>query len=450
MDSITVIGSGLAGTLMALFLARRGYEVQVFESRPDMRKNAVDNGRSINLALSCRGLSALKAIDLLGVVDKIRVPMRARAIHDLNGEMHYQAFGRHEEEYINSISRSALNALLLDQAEQNPRIHLHFNSKLLDLDMHRKLLRFETGGGNEWIYPYERLIAADGVGSGVREALQQEGILQAERVFLPHSYKELSISKMHTADMAREHLHLWPRDDFMLLGNPNPDDSITGSLFLPNEGPESFAALNNEENLNAFFKKVFPDAYPLMPELQGEFFGNHTGSLSTINCSTWYYKDSCLLIGDAAHGIVPFFGQGMNAAFEDCRILDALLDKYQDDWQQVMPAFFHERKKNTDAVAELSMENYREIQSDVRNQKFMLKKLIEHELMIRYPETYVSMHVQVMFTNTAYATARTHGILQNAFLDEICESVNRVDAIDWKKIDVMMKIYDKKLTEALG
>jgi kynurenine 3-monooxygenase len=449
MKNITIIGSGLAGTLMALFLARRDYDVHIFESRSDIRKNSIDYGRSINLALSCRGLTALNALDLMNVIDKIRVPMRARAIHGLNGELQYQAFGRHEEEYINSISRSALNALLLDEAEQNPRIHLHFDTKLLDLDMHRKLLRFETTGGNEWIYAYERLIGADGVGSLVREALKGEGILRADRIFLPHSYKELSISKLHTADMVREHLHLWPRDDFMLLGNPNPDDSITGSLFLANEGEDSFATLTNNENLSAFFKKNFPDVYPLMPDLCEEFFRNHTGSLSTVHCSTWYYKDTCLLIGDAAHGIVPFFGQGMNAAFEDCRILDELLEKYQDDWQQVMPAFFNQRKSNTDAVAKLSMANYREIQSDVRNQQFLLKKAVEHELMERYPDTYISMHVLVMFTNTPYTVAQTHGDLQNAFLDEICNPINQLCEVDWNKVDLMMRVYDKKLTEVL-
>lgn len=443
--NITIIGGGLAGALCSLYLARRGYTVDLFESRADIRNAQTDYGRSINLALSCRGITGLKAMDLMDEVNKIMVPMRARAIHEANGDVHYQPFGRHDNEYINAISRTDLNALLLDKATQSKSIRLHFDMKLSHIDLHKKKLRFQTKDGSYWECTYHRLIGADGAPSHIRDTLQDEGLVEASREFLSHGYKELSISKTHTVGMAREHLHLWPRDSFMLLGNPNPDDSITGSLFLANEGKDSFAALDNEERLTSFFQKEFPDAYTAMPNLVNEFFDNPTGHMSTIKCAPWYYRDECLLIGDAAHGIIPFFGQGMNSAFEDCRILDELLDQHQDDWSKVMPVFYGQRKINTDAVARMSMDNYYEIHSDIRNPKFILQKQVERELMCRYSERYVSKHVLVMFTNTPYAHALAQGELQVTLLDQICCSINNVKEVNWPKVDELMLNYDKKL-----
>lgn len=447
MKNITIIGAGLAGTLCALYLARRGYEVDIFESRSDVRNSPVDYGRSINLALSCRGLTSLETVGLKDEVSKLIVPMRARAIHEANGEVHYQPFGRHKEEYINAISRTDLNSLLLNQAEANPKIHLHFDMKLIHLDIHAKKIVFETKQGEAKEYHYKRLIGADGAPSQVRETLMSEGIVQSTREFLTHSYKELSISKQHTVGMAREHLHLWPRDAFMLLGNPNPDDSITGSLFLANEGKDSFSTLTNEENLISFFKREFPDAFKVMPNLVDEFFGNPTGHMSTIKCSPWYYRDECLLIGDAAHGIIPFFGQGMNCAFEDCRILNQLLDQFKDDWSRVMPMFYGQRKINTDAVAEMSMDNYHEIHSDIRRPKFLLEKQVERELMLRYPERYVSKHVLVMFTNTPYALAKAHGEVQMQLLETLCGSIHDMNELNWHEVDKLMNEYDKNLAK---
>ncbi|KTD25736.1 kynurenine 3-monooxygenase [Legionella lansingensis] len=445
MRSVTIIGSGLAGTLLSLYLAKRGYEVDVFESRPDIRVERMDRGRSINLALSCRGLTGLAAAALLTQVKEIMVPMRARAIHLSNGQIKFQAFGRHQEEYINAIHRSELNVLLLNAAEQIPRIHLHFNRKLVDIDVHKKLLHFEQHGEEQVVKTYDLLIGADGAASHVREALKKQHLVEASRDFLPHGYKELTISRSFSTDFVPEHLHLWPRDSFMLLGNPNRDYSITGTLFLPNEGKNSFAELNNEMAVNSFFQREFPDAFKTMPDLIGEFFSHPTGHLSTVKCSPWHVEDHCLLIGDAAHAVVPFFGQGMNSAFEDCRILNELLDQYHDNWKQVLPAFFTSRKVNTDAVAAMSMDNYHEIQSDIRDEKFNLRKQTEQELMHRYPERYVSKHVLVMFTNTPYAKARACGELQQEMLKKICEKVRTIEEIDWKTVDDLMDEYDKNL-----
>ncbi|MBA3536244.1 MAG: FAD-dependent monooxygenase [Tatlockia sp.] len=445
MKNMTIIGSGLAGTLLALYMAKRGYEVEIFESRSDIRKDKNDKGRSINLALSCRGITSLAGVNLMPDVEKIMVPMRARAIHLQGGLIEYQAFGRHKDEYINAILRSELNRLLLDKAEMFPEIQLHFDTKLAGVDLHSRSLNLVDKNGSRLSKAYQLLIAADGAASNVRETLVKEQLVEASRQFLPHGYKELSIAKSHTQDFKPEHLHLWPRDSFMLLGNPNRNQSITGSLFLPQEGENSFANLNNESSINAFFKEKFADAYEAMPDLVNEFMQHPTGNLSTINCSPWYFEDQCMLIGDAAHGLVPFFGQGMNSAFEDCRVLNDLLDQYDDNWKRVMPAFYAARKINTDAVAAMSMDNYQEIQSDIRDPKFNLKKEIEHELMQRYPDRYISKHVLVMFTNTPYAQAKVCGDLQNDLLNSICLKVRSIDDINWNEIDVLMKNYDKNL-----
>ncbi len=297
---------------------------------------------------------------------------------------------------------------------------------------------------------YEVLIGADGASSQVRTLLSEEGLVVAERVFLPHGYKELSISSPEDNHYTAQHLHLWPRDSFMLLGNPNKDNSLTGTLFLAEEGKNSFSELEGQdEKIAAFFKKEFSDAYQTMPNLIQEFNEHPRGHLSTIHCAPWYVDDHCLLIGDAAHGIVPFFGQGMNSAFEDCRILDELLDQYKDDWKKVMPAFFKARKINTDAIARMSMDNYQEIQQDVRNKKFHLKKQIEQLLMQRYPYCYISKHILVMFTNKPYIEALEQGYLQDELLEQITASIKNIEEADWQKIDLLMKNYDKKLTKSV-
>lgn len=447
MKKVSIIGAGLAGTLMALFFARRNYEVHIFEMRRDLRFDKTDRGRSINLALSCRGITALNALNLMPLVQPIAVPMRARAIHEENGALNYQAFGRNLDESIYSISRKALNIMLLNEAEKNPAITLHFECELTQLNVYQKTLLVREKNGAVLNHAYEHLIGADGVGSFVRNILLKAGLVKAEREFLAHGYKELTISKNHSETLPREHLQLWPRGSFLLLGNPNPDDSITGSLFLPQEGTNSFSSLQNEQQVQAFFEKSFADVASLMPNLQEEFFAHPTGTLSTVHCTPWHYEDSCLLIGDAAHGIVPFFGQGMNSAFEDCRILDELLENSEDDWAISVPKFYELRKNNTEAVAQLSMENYKEIYSDIKSSQFRLKKQIEKEIMHRFPEMYVSMHVMVMFTNTSYAQAQAQYGLQNQLLDTICSEIHSIEEVDWNQVGVLVKNYDKKLAD---
>lgn len=447
MTEVTIIGSGLAGTLVTLYLAKRGYKLELFDSRPDIRSVQVDNGRSINLALSCRGITGMAGVGIMSEVEKLMVPMRARAIHEIHGQIRYQAFGRHRDEYINAIQRNRLNQLLLNEAEKHPNVSFHFNTKLINLDVEKKTAFFKSSHSELITQRYDCLIGADGSGSCVREQLQAKHIIKATRHFLPYGYKELSIGEPAQQHLAHEHLHIWPRDAYLLLGNPNLNQSVTGSLFLAYEGKNSFTELDNELKINTFFQESFPDVYYKMPNLITEFTQHPTGNMSTIKCDPWYYQDQCLLIGDAAHGVVPFFGQGMNCAFEDCRILNNLLDHYKEDWTKVMPAFYASRKINTDAVAQMSMDNFHEIQTDIRNKHFNLKKQLEQELMHRYPEHYVSKHVLVMFTNTSYAEAQEHGALQAEFLNTLCENVEKIEEIDWNKVEKKLKQYDKKLTK---
>lgn len=445
MKQVTIIGGGLAGTLLSLYLARRGYLVAIYESRSDLRVSSQDAGRSINMALSCRGKTSLEKVGLLDEVNKIAVPMRARAIHEPSGEVHFQSFGRHDDEYINAVRRSELNALLLNHAQNNPNIQLHFNFKLQDIDFKRETLVFSNNKGELHATHYQYLIGADGANSQVRELMKSHGILAYKRNFLPHGYKELSIGQQNQVQLAKEHLHLWPRDSFLLLGNPNQDHSITGSLFLPKQGEDSFNSLDSEAKVACFFQKQFADVFDLMPDLISEFFKNPVGNLSNINCSTWYHSDKIVLIGDAAHGIVPFFGQGMNSAFEDCRIFNSLLDKFNDEWQQVLPEFFKSRKENTDAVAQMSMDNYQEIQCDIRDPKFNLKKQLEKILMQKYPSQYVSKHILVMFSNVPYKEAYELGSMQNVLLNSICENISSLDTLDWKHVEHCLLKYGKKM-----
>lgn len=445
MKTLSIIGAGLVGSLLAIYLARRGYEVHVFEARADGRLMAPDSGRSINLAMSCRGIAGLSAAGLMPAAQGLMVPMRARAIHGEHGGIQYQAFGRHHDEHINAVQRNDLNRLLLEEAGKFPSIHWHFDTTLSDLDTSARQAYFRRRDGSGFVHAYRHLIGADGAGSRVREVLQGQGLVTASRTFFSHGYKEITIARPASTHLAREHLHLWPRESFLLLGNPNLDHSVTGSLFLPLEGPNSFSDLRDEERIQAFFRRAFPDIFPAMPDVAGDFLNHPTGHMSTVQCTPWHHEDQCLLIGDAAHGLVPFFGQGMNSGFEDCRILDELLDRHDDDWSRVMPAFYRARKPDTDAVSDMSMANYHEIATGIRDEHFNFKKQLEQQLMQRYPTRYVSRHVQVMFSNTPYAVALAQGHAQGAFLDRICEQATELSRVDWSRVDALMRDYDQTL-----
>ena len=445
MKNISIIGAGLVGSLLAIYLARRGYEVSVFESRPDCRIAASDGGRSINLAMSCRGITGLSLAGVMPALAKLMVPMRGRVIHDATGGINYQAFGRHADEYINAVKRDDLNKLLLDEAGKFPSVCWHFDTKLLELDAPERSAHFERRDGSRFSHAYQRLIGADGASSQVRESLQRQGLVSASREFFSHGYKEICIAGAGQGALAREDLHLWPRHSSLLLGNPNPDGSVTGTLFLPLEGENSFSELDHEEGIRTFFSQTFPDVYQAQPSVIDDFINHPTGHMSTLTCSPWHYDDQCLLVGDAAHGLIPFFGQGMNCGFEDCRVLNELLDRHDDDWSKAVPSFYLSRRPNADAVSEMSEANYQEIRHGIRDRHFNLKKQLEQHLMRRYPTRYVSKHVLVMFSNTPYAVALAHGRLQKAFLERICEQAEEIADVDWSRVDALMQEYDDKL-----
>lgn len=432
---IVISGAGLAGSLLALFLAEKGYHVTLFEGRKDLRTEQAEAGRSINLALSMRGLTSLSAAGLLNKVQPLLVPMRARAIHQTNGQLDLQSFGRSQDEFINSVNRSQLNALLLDEIESKKNIDVYFSTVLEYVDFTNKQVQVLMHDGTLKTHTFNMLIGSDGANSRLREIAKELGLLTYSRNFLPHGYKELSIDKSYYDKVPKEHLHLWPRNFFMLLGNPNVDKSITATLFMANQGENSFEEIKTPEEVRGFFKLHFSDVEAYMPTLEEEFFKNPIGQLSTIKCSPWYFKDCCLLLGDAAHGIVPFFGQGMNCAFEDCRILSEILESENHHWPSVIERFFLERKKNTDAVAELSMQNYIEIQSNVAEQSFRLKKAIDMEIMRRYRGKYISKHVSVMFSNTPYHEILSKSKVQEALIDSIEENISSIEEIAWDVVE---------------
>lgn len=446
MEQITIVGAGLAGVLLSALLAKKGYKVQLFDARKSPRSEKKDAERSINLAMSCRGLTALQSAGLKSILEDKLVPMRSRAIHLSSGEILYQSFGRSTTECIYAIRRRDLHLALLDFAESFKNVECFFEHQLRDIDFKNKELLFELPGNDKKRRPYQRLIGADGAGSVVRDCMEKNHKLHSKRIFLSHGYKELSIT-LKPGIFEKGHLHLWPRENFLLLGNPNPDESITGSLFLPYMGKTSFNTLENKNKVASFFKNEFPDVYASTPSIVEEFLRHPVGRMSSIHSGPWYDGDDCCLIGDAAHGIIPFFGQGMNAAFEDCRIFDEILSKHGENWELVFKEFYESRKKNTEAVSRMSIDNYHEIQEGIQDKTFNLKKDLNHQMMERFPKRYISKHVLVMFTNTPYHTAEEIGVLQDKMLQDLCENVETLKEIDWEKAEHLMQTYDKKLTE---
>lgn len=442
MKKITILGSGLVGCLLAVFLAKRDYQVVVVDSREDLRVKPPTKGRSINLALSCRGITSLKAAGIMNKVAGIIVPMRARAIYESNGNIIYQPFGRHKDEYINSIKRDELNSILLDELDTYKNVTVHFNHYIEDIDFDKKTLY-----AKEKKFNYEQLLAADGASSIVRTKLSKIGHINSSRKFLPHGYKELHLSQKEALNLRSEHLHLWPRGSSLLLGNPNKDGSITGSLFMPLKGINSFASLNSKKLVEDFFKVHFEAVFDKMPNLAEEFLENPLGNLSTVKCDKWHYRDSCLMVGDAAHGVVPFFGQGMNCGFEDCLVLIKLLDEHKDDWPKTIVKFCDLRKENTDAIAQMSMDNYYEITRNINNKAFNLKKELALKIMQRYPDRLITKHVMVMFSNIPYAQALALDGLQNDLLNDCCHEIDDLSQVDWHHVKVLLDNYDKKLTQ---
>lgn len=454
MSRITIVGAGLAGTLLAIALARRGYEVDVYERRPDPRKARIDAGRSINLALSARGSHALSQVGLLERVLARAVPMRARAIHSVAGDVAYQPFGRTETEYLSAVERQTLNVVLLDAADEYPNVRVHFDSRLVGIDFDTMTLSIlDPDGRTVRKHRCDRVIGADGTFSAVRTAMVEKGLAHFALEELAYGYKEVPIATEDARDMRLECLHLWPRRSFLMIANPNPDASFSCTLFLPHEGEDSFAQLTTAAEVESFFRRFFPDALERMPDLATHYFSvqdsetasgqkpRPTGTLPTVKGGPWHFEDKVLVLGDAAHALVPFFAQGMNSAFEDCTVLLDCLDRFGERWDAVFPAFDETRRVDADAIADMAMQNYREIQDYIADERFLLRKRIEQEIMRRFPDLYTSMHVLVMFSRVPYAFAKKCGALQATLLDDICRDVTRIDDLDWESVGRMLAKY---------
>ncbi len=435
---ITLVGAGPAGSLLAIYLARRGHRVTVYESRPDLRRVEVPAGRSINLALANRGIAALSAVGLMDNVQKLLIPMRGRMLHDEAGRLTLQPYGQRPHELIYSVSRLLLTALLLDAAEATGRVEIRFETRCKGIDLGKARLSLDDDRpGSREDVPFEVVIGCDGVNSAVREAILKcaSGVCREDR--LAHGYKELSILPAEDGGFRMEPnaLHIWPRGDYMLIALPNLDGGFTVTLFLPHEGAESFAALCDETRLLAFFQARFPDALALMPHLGEEFFQNPTGQLGTLRAWPWHVGDRALILGDAAHAIVPFHGQGMNCAFEDCNALDACLARQPENWSQVFAEFAALRKPDAEAIADLSLENYLEMRSTVRDPGYQLKKALAFRLEDRHPERFIPRYSMVMFHRLPYAEVQRRGLIQDRILEALTAGVRELEDVDYAYAD---------------
>lgn len=440
ISTINLVGAGLAGSLMAVYLAQKGYGVHVYERRPDMRKQGAAGGRSINLALSARGIHALRETGMEAEVMKMAIPMYGRMIHDENGEETFQAYSRDRKSCIYSVSRSGLNKSLMTMAESYPNVNFHFGKVCDEMDFASgRLTVKDLSSGEKMVAPEGVTLACDGAFSAVRYDMQKVPRFDFSQSYLAHGYKELTIPPGPGGSFLLEKhaLHIWPRGNFMMIALPNPDGSFTCTLFFPFEGENSFASLQSRDAVAAFFHQQFPDAVPLMPGLLDDFFTNPTSSLVTIRCYPWIWEDKVALIGDAAHAIVPFFGQGMNAAFEDCTVLNECIDQYGPDWGKVFEIYQQQRKENAEAIADMALENFVEMRDTVADEKFLFRKKVEHLLGQNFGP-YFSRYELVSFSRVPYAEAYRRGLINLEILEIIMDGLSSLDDIDYPKAEALI------------
>jgi kynurenine 3-monooxygenase len=419
--TLNIIGAGLAGALLALLLARRGLTVALYERRRDPRQTQPERGRSINLALAARGLHALEQAGVMDEVRPLLIPMRGRMVHELSGEATLQSYGQREHEVIWSVGRADLNRVLIAAAARHAGVSVRFNQVCLgtDASVERLRLRDATSGAVSEL-ALAPAIATDGAGSAVRASLAGAGLTRVREEWLDHDYKELTIPAVAAAHaLERNALHIWPRGGFMLIALPNTDGSFTATLFLARTGAASFATLNTPAAVAGFFQREFPDAAARMPQLLEDFARNPQGQLCTVHVAPWGLGGRVLLLGDAAHAIVPFHGHGMNAAFEDCAVLDSLLGP-NPDWEEVFARFEAVRRPNTEAIAQMALENYTEMRDSVRDASFVRRRALALALERRFPDRFIPRYSMVMFhPEIPYAEALRRGAIQARLLEEL-------------------------------
>lgn len=424
-QQVSILGAGLVGSLLAVLFQKRGYTVQIFERRIDMRLASMSAGKSINLAMSMRGWAGLQKAGLEEDIRSIAIPMYGRELHQANGENIFQAYGKNNEA-IYSVSRGELNKKLMSLAEScGAKIHFNHRVHQVDIDSNEILFEVESKDEKQTYSNHDLIIGADGAFSALRNAYIKKDRYNYSQHYIGHGYKELVIPPDENGNfrIKKEALHIWPRRNFMLIALPNTDHSFTCTLFLPFEGDESFEQLKTPADVRRFFEIHFPDTLSLIPNLESDFFQNPTSSLVTVRCFPWIHEDKNLLIGDAAHAIVPFYGQGMNAGFEDCRILAELLDETENpDWHELLKKYQTKRKINGDAVADLALQNFVEMRDKVADPEFLRRKFIEKELGKLFPEIFNSVYEMVSFSHTSYSEAIRSQHAQDVLLEKVMKA----------------------------
>ncbi len=443
---MVIVGAGLAGSLLSVYLAKRGIEADVFERRPDMRNSDAGGGKSINLALSTRGIHALKEVGLYDEIKKISIPMFGRKLHAPDGTLSFQRYGKDDTEYINAVSRAELNRSLMDLSENITGRKIRFNSRCTGIDFAGKVVSFtDDQTGENFSVEAEAVIATDGATSAVRMEMMKIPRFNFAQVYENYGYKELTIPAGSNGSflMEKNALHIWPRGSYMLIALPNLEGSFTCTLFLPYDkslgGENSLEHLEDRKNLIPFFERNFPDALALMPDLEEQYYSHPTGTLMTVKCYPWTFGDVVTLLGDSAHAIVPFFGQGMNAAFEDCTVLNELIGVHGADWKKVFAEYQAVRKPNTDAIADLAQENFIEMRDLVADPRFQFKKKIEAELFTRHPDKFVPKYSMVTFLRVPYSEALKRGRIQESILDKLSEGTHAVEEVDWSNASALVE-----------
>ena len=436
-----IIGAGLVGSLLSIYLSKRGYKVKIYERRADMRTEKINAGRSINLALSDRGIKALEEVGIMEEIKKIAIPMHGRYIHNADGSTAYQPYGN-DGQFINSVSRGELNKMLMNLAEKNGA-NIFFNQKCDSINWKENKISFQhTANLQPSTFNFQLAFGSDGAFSAARLTHQlQHDRFQYQQHYIDFGYKELNIPAGPDGEfvMEKNALHIWPRGNYMLIALPNIDGSFTCTLFFPFEGETSFATLTTKQKVKSFFEKTFADAVPLMSTLEEDFFNNPTSSLVTVKCFPWIREDKFALIGDAAHAIVPFFGQGMNCGFEDCRVLNELIDKHNENWDLILERYQSLRKPDADAIAELALNNFVEMRDKVADPKFLLQKKIETAFSKKYPENWTPAYAQVTFsTQIRYSDALKNSLKQEAIMRQVM-ALPDIENI-WQSEEVEQKI----------
>ncbi len=439
-NRVAIVGAGLVGSLWAVYMAKRGYDVKVFDRRPDIRKLKIVQGKSINLALSDRGWRGLEGAGIADAIRKVALPMHGRMMHAVDGKLTFQPYGK-EGQAIYSVSRGLLNQTLMQCAAEHDNVHFAFQHRCKDVNLESNTVSFyDEVNQCDVSEQFDQVFGTDGAFSAVRSRLTRLDRYDYSQSYLDHGYKELEIAAnadgTHQLDV--NCLHIWPRGEFMMIALPNIDGSFTCTLFIPFEGEYSLANLKTPEAVRSFFEKHFSDAVPMMPELVEDYFANPDASLVMTKCYPWHYSNKVCLMGDAAHAIVPFYGQGMNAGFEDCTYLNQLLDEHHDNFDLVFPEYTRLRKPAGDAILELALGNYIEMRDKTGDHDFLLQKKIEARFSAKYPQKWASLYEQVSFSHTPYHDALRNGKRQQKIMDQVMDDPNIESKWDSDEIEQKM------------